>query len=283
MAPRIAIAAPSSAFSPEKFEAGLTIVRNMGLSVRVDEAVRARDGFLAGDDALRAAHLRSLLQDDSVDFIWCARGGFGAARTLSLVDDELIRTGQKTLLGFSDATVLLGRWSSLGGPAWHGPVVTQVPDLDEESLTALIDLLRGRETPKSFMGTGLIAGRAEGVLLGGNLASLASVVGTPIEPDLSGTILLLEEVNEAPYRIDRMLTQLELSGRLPKIAGAAVGHFVDCGEEAAVEAVLKRRLGTLGAPVVRGLPFGHGSVNWPVRLGSRAVLDGGAGTLELLG
>lgn len=282
MAPRIAIAAPSSAFSPQRFEAGLDIVRNMGLTVRVDEAVHARDGFLAGDDAHRAGHLSALLRDETIDLIWCARGGFGAARTLSQVDDDLIRTGRKTLVGFSDATVLLGHWTALALPAWHGPVLTQVPELDEGSLAALIDLLSGRPTPGSFTGSGLIAGRVEGFLRGGNLASLASVVGTPLAPDLSGAILLLEDVNEAPYRIDRMLTQLELSGGLAEIAGAAVGRFMDCGDEAAIEAVLERRLGPLGVPVVRGLPFGHGPVNWPVRLG-RAVLDGGAGTLELLG
>ncbi len=282
MGPRIAIAAPSSAFLPQRFEAGLDVVRNRGLTVRVDEAVHARDGFLAGDDAHRAGHLRALLQDETIDLIWCARGGFGAARTSALMEDDLIRAGRKTLVGFSDATVLLNRWAALGAPAWHGPVVTQVPELDEGSVSALVDLLSGRPTPGSFTGTGLMAGQVEGTLRGGNLASLASVVGTPLAPDQSGAILLLEDVNEAPYRIDRMLTQLELSGALARIAGAALGRFVDCGDQAAVESVLERRLGPLGVPVVTGLPFGHGPVNHPVRLGSRVVLDGGAGTLELI-
>ncbi len=283
MSPRVAVAAPSSAFNPERFEAGLTLVRDRGISVRVDPAVYARDDFLAGDDAHRTGHLRSLLEDDGVDLIWAARGGFGAMRTLAGLDDDLIRRSNKVLLGFSDATILLNRWAALGLAAWHGPVVTQVAELDDASREMLADLLSGRPAPSRFTGRGLAGGVAQGAVRGGNLATLAAAAGTPFMPDLDGTILLLEDVNEAPYRIDRMLTQLELAGALKKVAGVAAGKFASCGGEEALTNIFRRRLAASGLPVVFDLPFGHTEVNWPVRLGAAARLDGGTGTLELTG
>jgi muramoyltetrapeptide carboxypeptidase len=283
MSPRVAVAAPSSAFDPERFETGLSLVRDRGISLRVDPAVYARDDFLAGDDAHRVEHLRSLLADDGVDLIWAARGGYGAIRTLAGLDDDLIRRSGKTLLGFSDLTIPLNRWAALSLPAWHGPVVTQVGDLDDASRGMLVDCLSGRSIPTRFTGRGLVNGVAQGAILGGNLASLAAAVGTPFMPDLTGAILLLEDVNEAPYRIDRMLTQLELAGALRGVAGVAAGRFTECGGDEALTRVFLRRLGVLGIPVVFDLPFGHGPVNQPVRLGAAAHLDGGTGALELIG
>jgi muramoyltetrapeptide carboxypeptidase len=282
MSLRVAVAAPSSAFDHQRFETGLAMVRGQGVSLHVDPAVYARDDFLAGDDGHRADHLRSLLADDRIDLIWAARGGFGAIRTLAAMDDDLIRRSNKILLGFSDLTVVLNRWAALGLDAWHGPVVTQVNDLDEASREMLVDLLLGRPMPTRFTGQGLAHGQVQGVLAGGNLASLAAAAGTSFMPDLDGAILLLEDVNEAPYRIDRMLTQLDLAGVLKGVVGLAAGRFTDCGPDEAITKILDHCLGASGIPMVFDLPFGHGPVNWPVRLGARAVLDGEAGTLELI-
>jgi muramoyltetrapeptide carboxypeptidase len=168
-------------------------------------------------------------------------------------------------------------------PSIHGPVVTQLPRLPAEHVEALFSLLEGRGAPRLRGLRPLCGGAAGGTLFGGNLTVLSHLCGTPLMPDLEGRILLLEDVNEAPYRIDRMLTQLRLAGLLQRAAGVVVGDCVPGGDPAAgqaVEVVLRDRLGDLGLPVVLGAPVGHGSRNLALPLGVPARLDADRGTLQ---
>jgi muramoyltetrapeptide carboxypeptidase len=167
--------------------------------------------------------------------------------------------------------------------AVHGPVVTQLPRLDRASREAVAGLLDGRPGwPARLSGRGLAPGRASGVLWGGNLTMLCHLLGTPWQPPVAGGILCLEEVNEPAYRLDRLLTQLELAGVLAQAAGIAVGSLAAEGEaEDELAAVAEARLAGLGKPVVAGLPLGHGASNFPVPLGAGAELDGEGGWLTV--
>ena len=277
----VAVTAFSSPFEVERFQAGIERVERLGVRVRVDDEVYARENFLAGDDDHRAAHLTALLSDAEVDLIWLARGGYGSLRLLGRIDPALVNKSPKKLLGFSDATAMLGMWAAWGGPALHGPVVTQVAELDEPSLIVLAEVLKGGEPPDTVTGKESIGGGvAEGKLMGGNLATLGSLCGTPFFPDLRGAVLLLEDVSEVPYKLDRLLTQLILSGGLEGVTGVALGSFSNCGDEQDVKAVFSERLGNLGVPIVWGLPMGHGPTNLVTPLGRRVRLDGDAARME---
>lgn len=279
----LAVAAPSGAFDPAEFTAGLEALAKLAPAspLRVDEAVRARDGYLAGDDPARAAHLAELMGDASVGGVICARGGFGASRLLPRLDMEGLAAGGVCLIGFSDITALLNPLAMAGLMTVHGPVVTQLPRLDDPSRAALAELLAGRPPwPGELSGQGLTAGRAHGRLLGGNLTLLGHLLGTPYFPEVTDAVLFIEEVNEEPYRLDRLLTQLELAGVLDAAAGLAVGGLGDDGPGApALAEVVRRRLGGLDRPVVMGLPFGHGQSNRPLLVGATAEIDASAGTL----
>lgn len=162
-------------------------------------------------------------------------------------------------------------------------MVTQIPRLDQASRADLAALLAGRRPwPAALNGRGLTGGRATGPLMGGNLTTLCSLLGTPWFPELTGAVLILEDSGEAPYRLDRLISQLEFSGALAQVAGVAVGRLGDQGSDPPGAApALTRRLEGLGKPVVMGLPFGHGAANRLLPLGALAELDGGAGTLSV--
>lgn len=281
----LGMVAPAGAFSPQAFEAGLRVLEDLapGLTVRADQELAGRDGYFAGGDQERAAHLQGFLTDPGMGLVMAVRGGFGCSRLLPLLDLAACAQAGGCLLGFSDLTCLLNALAGRGLMALHGPVLTQLPRLDQPSLDDLAALLAGRRPwPLSLSGQGLRPGRATGPLLGGNLTLLCHLLGTPWFPPLKGAILLLEDTGEAAYRLDRLLTQLELAGVLSQAAGVAVGWL---SQEApwpeGLAATVERRLAALSRPVVTGLPFGHGVANRLLPLGARAELDGRAGTLTV--
>jgi muramoyltetrapeptide carboxypeptidase len=279
----IGVFAPSSPFVRERFDRGVEILRGLGFSVHVHPQTEARKGFLAGEDDARANAFAALLEDGRVDAVIAARGGYGAHRWIDRFDFSRVRRARKPVIGFSDVCVLHARIQAAGLCSIHGPVVTQLVDLPPEQLQHLAALLTEPETIQLEATTSIQGGRAEGVLVGGNLSVIAPLVGTPYLFVPEGSILLLEDVGEAPYRIDRLLTHLRLAGVLSRVAGIAVGDMVGCqppreGEQT-VEEVLDERLGDLGVPAVRGLPFGHGRTNLALTLGAEAVLDADGRTL----
>lgn len=280
-----AVAAPAFAVDRTLLDAGAAALRAAGYQVRLREDVASAAGYLAGSDARRAAELMDWIRDPDVDAILCARGGYGCHRIIPSLDAEAFRRARKPLLGYSDITTLHLWQARLAGLAGiHAPMLDHGALADDES-AALMALLAGA-IPGPMQGCGVVGGRAEGRLLGGSLTLLAASLGTPWEPDTRGAILLLEEIGERPYAIDRLLQQLACAGKLSGLAGIGVGHLLGCVDPkrpapSAVD-VVDEILVPLGVPLVTGLPFGHDRPNLPWPVGGLARLDGGRGVLEFL-
>jgi muramoyltetrapeptide carboxypeptidase len=274
---RLWVIAPSSPFEIDRFERGISRLRER-YEVVFDQTILARDGFLAGDDARRKRELEAALSDPATRAIVAVRGGYGAMRLLSALSLDAIVRARKWLVGFSDVTALHGLWARAGLQSIHGAMVAKLGDAPSTDFEAWCECLEGGPLPE-LHGETLRPGRASGRLFGGNLAVLAALVGTPHLPRAGG-VLLLEDVGERPYRLDRMLTTLREARYFEGVSAVLVGELVDCGagaDGATAESVFADRLGDLGVPVIAGLPFGHGERNVPLRLGASVELDAGAG------
>jgi muramoyltetrapeptide carboxypeptidase len=282
----IRVIAPSSPFSVEELLRGVELLRARYV-VSYDPGLLERTGFLAGSDERRLQELRSAIADASVDAIFAARGGYGATRILPGLDPGDVAARGPMLVGFSDITALHALWARAGVGSVHGPMVAALGRGDETQLARMISAVEGRGEREI---SGLVAfaparakARATGPLLGGNLAVLTALLGTPYFPDLRGAIVLLEDIGERPYRVDRMLTSLVHSGQLDAIAGIVLGAFtqaVPAADGVTVEEVLRERLSGLGVPVLGGAPIGHLELgNLPVVLGALAELDAERGSL----
>ena len=283
---RVAIVAPAGPVPREPFAAGAAILGARYALVH-DDRIFARSGFLAGSDDERAGELLRALADPTIEAIVGARGGYGLMRIVDRLDGAVLARAPKAIVGFSDVTVLHAWATRAGVVSIHGPVVTQLSKLPAEDASALFALLESPAPPPSVTGLrALHPGRAEGRLVGGNLEVLTRLCGTPWAVGLEGAVLLLEEVGERPYRIDRQLTHLALAGAFAGLAGVVVGELSGCVEKDGsgpdAEAVIAERLARLGVPVVAGAPVGHGARNRALPLGARVQLDAGAGSLLLL-
>lgn len=277
----IGIAAPASAFDANLFQRGIMALESLGFRAIIPENLSLQRGYLAGTDAHRAAIINRLFSDRDVKAIMCARGGFGSLKILSMLDYDLIRTRPKIFAGFSDITVLLSVFfEKTGLVTLHAPVITTLADAGEATRTALAAAFMSPEptTLAAVEGIPLVPGRATGIVRGGNLASLCQLTGTPYQPDLKGSLLLLEDTAEAPYRIDRMLTQMRLAGCLDGVAGVILGRFDQCGEMREIYDIV-RACFTESIPILAGLPVGHEGDNLPLPLGLSATLDADRGTL----
>jgi muramoyltetrapeptide carboxypeptidase len=297
------VAASSAVAEATRLEAGIALLEHWGLRVEpeADALVGRRWGYLAGRDAQRAADLLGARpQPGAADpppgsppepaaVYACVRGGWGSARLL----ERPLPQPPGWLLGFSDVTSLLwARWAQGLSGGIHGPLLTTLaaePAWSQERLRAL---LFGEPLPP-LAGECWNGGVAEGPLLAANLTVATHLLGTPHLPQLDGAILVLEDVGEAPYRLERMLTQWRLSGAFRRLAGLAFGSFLNCedpdreDEPAShrfeLEQVLRERSADLGLPVLAGLPVGHAPGNAALPIGAPARLDGERGLLELLG
>jgi muramoyltetrapeptide carboxypeptidase len=281
----VRVIAPSSAFDPDVFARGLEVLSGrLGLAVRVRDDVTARRAYLAGDDARRIDEWREAVADREARAIFCARGGYGAMRLLPAIDPAPLLDDPKLLVGFSDVTALHAVLNRAGLATVHGPVVTQLGRAPEDAIAHLEALLSG-SAPRAGAwgvpapGAGVVAartvrpGRASGPLLGGTLAILAHLQGTPFAPRLDGAILFLEDVGEQPYRIDRYLTHLRLAGALDGLAGLALGQLTRCDDAGVLAADVVRELALgLGVPAIEGVPAGHEDANFALPLGARATL-----------
>lgn len=274
----IEVVAPSSPFDRERFERGLAALRGLGLVPRHGQDLFDQQGHLAGSDKRRSGELRAAMASDAKAII-LARGGYGLLRFAT----ELPKPPEKILVGYSDATVLHELFGRAQVPSIHGPMLTQLGE-DQSALERLRALLFGDQPgPLQWTPQFATSGVAEGPLRGGNLASLASLCGTALQPQFAGAIVMLEDLNEPPYRLDRLLTQLLLSGALDRAKGFVIGDLTSPTEEPAgrIE-VVTERLQTLDVPLVFGAPFGHAGRNQPVALGLRHRLDVENGRLEQL-
>jgi muramoyltetrapeptide carboxypeptidase len=250
--------------------------------VDYDPQIAQHAGYFAGDDTRRLREITRAIEDPRVDGIIAARGGYGATRLLPQLDAAQVRARPKLLVGFSDITALHSLWARARVASIHGPMAATLGTLPAALATRFLDALEGRG-PTQVTGLELLSrGRAEGVLLGGNLAVLASLLGTPHFPTLDGAILFLEDTGERPYRVDRMLTSLRNAGVLHAVRGIVLGAFEQAlpgPDGVTVSEVLRERLTDLGVPVVAGLPCGHVEDNLELPLGTRVTLDADAGTL----
>lgn len=280
----VKVVAPSGALRElEAFFKGIEIWRSRGYQVDFTTNWDSRYGYLAGTDFQRRQALSEAWLDPNCKAILCARGGYGSARLLEKWNwGQLISA--KWIIGFSDITGLLWSLASVGISGVHGPVLTTVADEPQWSIERLFDCVEGRPLAP-LTGNGWGGGQTTGILLPANLTVATHLLGTPLQPSLDGVILALEDVTEAPYRIDRMLTQWRLMGVLPKVGGIALGRFSRCeppvgSSSWTVEEVLRDRLDNLNIPIVGNLPFGHDGVNAALPVGQRVRLDGHQGKLE---
>ena len=276
------VAASSALNSSERLHQGASLLTSWGLKVEQLSCADRSWGYLAGSDCERRHDLEP---ESTAELFACARGGWGAARLL----ERDIQWQSGWLLGFSDVTALLwARLASGFAGGVHGPLLTTLPDEPEWSRDRLRRLLFGEEVP-DLQGKGTGGGRATGPLVVANLTVATHLLGTRFVPDLKGAILVLEDVGEAPYRIDRMLTQWRLSGILQQLAGIGFGHFEGCDEDERPPAkkfslaqVLEDRTADLDLPKVFDLPVGHRPGNAALPLGVMACMDGDTGILSLL-
>jgi muramoyltetrapeptide carboxypeptidase len=283
----VAIVAPAGPFDKGALEAGLAIISER-YRVRYDEHIHSRVRYLAGDDNRRFAELTTALRSPDIKAVFCARGGYGAMRLLprlaSWAAEE--RIPAKPLVGFSDITALHQWLQSNGIASIHAPVLTQLGRVPADSPKRLFALLESTGPAEPLMGTDTyVGGTVEGPLLGGNLSVFTRLLGTPFMPPLDDAILLLEDLSEQPYRLDRMWTHLELAGVFGKIRGIVLGQFIGCeprdGGFTAAE-VLRDLAAATGVPCASGFPVGHGDINEPVPLGVRVRLEADEARLTFL-
>lgn len=279
------VIAPSSPFDRDAFERGVARLRERYV-VTYDARVFERDAYLAGGDARRLDELHAALADDAVDAIACARGGYGAMRLLPSIDLELVARARKLLVGFSDVTALHAVWQRAGLRSLHASMIAALGKLPEERTRRWERAVEGYEPFRGHGAPLRTSGRVVAPVVGGNLAVLAALLGTPHFPPVDGCVVLLEDVGEAPYRVDRMLTSLRLAGVFERAAGVLVGDFTRCeprDDGRTVDAVLSDRLGDLPVPVVGPVPIGHSDAeNWEIALGGRVELDADRGLVTFL-
>lgn len=281
----IGIVAPSSPFDRDAFDRGVSILKQMAFHVKQADGLFDRQGYLAGSDARRAAQINTMFADDGVDIVMCARGGFGALKLLDGLDFDLIRGHPKALVGFSDVTTLhLALYQQTGLVTFHGPMVATLAGADNDTLTAWRAALTQGQPVRLKAGKvhPVFSGAARGTVLGGNLATLCHLVGTPFHPVFHEAILVIEETNESLYRIDRMLTQMKLAGCFKGLAGVALGDFSGCGPLPDVLSLMADCFGALSIPVAAGFAWGHAGSNLTIPLGLTARLDADTGELSFL-
>lgn len=286
---RVALVAPAGPLRDEhELQVAIAHATSLGWDPLPAPHALACYGYLAGTDEQRAHDFNAALRDDRVDGIWCLRGGYGAMRILAALDYDAMRRNPRPLLGYSDITALHCAINvCCGVVSYHGPTARGA--LTEFSRDSLVRAVVEQVDPCGSAPDArtLRGGRAAGRLVGGNLALLAALTGTRYAPDYTDAILVLEDVGEATYRIDRMLQQLRLSGALDRVAGIAVGQFTELtdpldAELCPLDDILREIADAAGVPALAGIPLGHISDQWTLPLGARAELDADACTLHVL-
>nr|WP_315420057.1 LD-carboxypeptidase [uncultured Pseudomonas sp.] len=285
----IALIAPAGPAALDVGKAGQWM-RARGYDLRIFPGVYERDGYLAGSDDVRLHDLHTAFADPEIDAIFCLRGGYGTPRLLDRLDFDLLRANPKPFVGYSDITAVhlaISRYA--GFVTFHGPMLNAdlLGDKQQPTESSLFSLLRGQLGSGSLMAhpvayplTTIEPGIACGRLLGGNLSMIAAVMGTPFEIDAQGIILLIEDVNEPIYRIDRLLTHLRLAGKLAQVAGVLVGDVAGV-DAVALERLLKQTFAPLGIPVLSGWRSGHCDPNLTLPMGALVRLDAGEKRLVL--
>lgn len=296
----IGIITPASAPpEPSRIDRAAEFIEKMGFKAKLAPHVRRRWGFLAGTDQERASDLMAMFSDSKVKAVLCFRGGYGTARLLPLLDFEIIRANPKIFVGYSDITSLHCAFLRKAGlVSFHGPMLNsdflneRLPDFTRDSFLRTLmnpapagSICRGYRNKTVKI---LHPGTASGPLIGGNICLLCASLGTPYQPSFKRAILFFEDLDEPPYRFDRMLTQLLNAGLLQQVAGIAIGINKNCrdpkarkckGYRQTLDDVFRERLLPLKVPIISGLPFGHVPYNATLPIGLKVTLDAQKGDL----
>ena len=285
---RVGLVSPASPLDPGELARGVAHIRSLGLEPVVGRYADTHYGYLAGSDEERADDFNRMARDSRIRAIVALRGGYGTMRILDHIDYDALRADPKVVMGFSDMTALLNAISRRSNIiTFHGPVASRDTSFnaadramieDAWMSTKPIGMLRAPSAQR------LRGGRARGPLAGGNLSLIASLTGTPYAIAASGSLLVIEETEEEPYRIDRMLTQLRLAGSLSDAHGIVVGRFTDCdakGASLTIDQVLESTVIRAGRPAIAGVPVGHFDEQWVLPIGLPAELDAETRSLHI--
>ncbi|WNF20996.1 LD-carboxypeptidase [Mesobacillus jeotgali] len=280
----VAVIAPASPPNKENLKRGLKFVEDLGLNYKLGKSLYSEYGYLAGDDEARLSDLNEMFLDDEIKAIICAGGGYGTARIASALDYNAIKNNPKIFWGYSDITFLhTAIRQQTGLITFHGPMLAS--DIGKEGANQVSkDTFQQLFVPVELNYDSsisqieeLVPGSAEGPLVGGNLSLLSSSMGTPFEIDTKGKILLIEDINEEPRAVDRMLNQLYMAGKLQQSAGIIIGDFNNCVPERelslSLEEVIDHYIQLAGRPALKGFNMGHCSPHIGVPLGATASMD----------
>lgn len=298
----VALISASGATASERLQPAIEAVEKLGFHVVVGETCRTRHGYLAGSDELRAKEVNEMFANPNIDGIFCIRGGYGATRILPMLDLELIKNNPKVFAGYSDVTALHIIFNQqCGFVTYHTPMpATEFikPEMDDYTWDYFINSVTNTQWNGYFLenksgeaSTTITPGSATGQLTGGNLTLVAASLGTPYEIDVAGKILFLEDIDENVQRIDRMLTQLKLAGKLDQCAGIILGAWTDCGpldrknpeNNLTLQQVFDEILAPLGIPILADVTCGHVLPTLSLPLGKTVKLDATNQTIEVVG
>ncbi len=287
---RIGLIGASSPTPPERIEPAIMALESLGLNVVVGESCYGSHGYLSGEDELRARDINDMFRDRTISGVFCIRGGYGSARLLDLIDFDMIRLNHKVFIGYSDVTALhIAINQACKLVTFHGPMPSTELYKDIDSYTMeyyfnniFADSPLGLvKNPEGMKTKTLVGGNSEGILIGGNLSLVTASIGTKYEIDTRGKILFLEEVDEEPYRIDRMLLQLKQSGKLDSASGIILGYFTNCVAEEPEKSlnlmeIFEELIVPLNKPTIYDFPCGHSLPTITMPLGGRVKIDGGS-------
>ena len=279
---KVGIISPASPVTISEIQKSLNLLESFPLKITFGRHVFGGMNYLAGSDHERLSDIHEMFLAPDISAIFCTRGGYGSIRLLDKINFDLVRKNPKILIGFSDVTaLLLATYKQSGLITLHGPTLKDLHKA--KNWLNLSKLITTDHRPQIFFNNEEVInkGSATGILLGGNLATICSLLDTPFLPSFKNVILFLEEKGEPPYRLDRMLTQLTLSNILKQLSGLIIGQVEDCGEKDLAYNVFKERVSGLDIPVITGLPVGHGSENLALPLGLPALLDTKKRVLEI--
>ena len=294
----VGLIGPSGAIRTEgTLEKAIAETERMGFKIKLGESCGQRYGSLSGTDELRARDVNNMFKDDSVDAIFCLRGGYGTMRMLDMLDYDTIRANPKIFIGFSDITAMhIAFQERCGLVTFHGPMATSWNDNFPDGFTkpAILNAIMRDEplgelvnAPGYHARATVKSGCAEGMLVGGNLSLIAGTIGTPYEINTKDRIFFIEEVGERTYCVDRMLTQLRLAGKFDDCAGVVFGDFADCPVEypefgLTLEEVIRDVAAPCGKPMFTGLQAGHVSPSLTLPFGVKVRMDADACSLTVL-
>lgn len=288
----IGLVSPASPLTPEQAATGIRLLEEQGYRVKLYPSTYVASGYLAGTDLARAQDLTDAFLDPETQAVYCARGGYGCSRLLPYLDFDRLAATEKLFVGFSDITVLHAALNRRGLPTLHGPMaLTLGYERQPWVYDSFFRALRGEDPipPDAPAGVCLTPGVAEGMVVGGCLILICDLIGTAEEIDMTDKIVLLEDVDEAPHRVDAMLTHLRNSRTIEKAAGIVIGEMTRTDEKADKgigampwRQIVADRLGDLGIPCIVEFPCGHAPQMLSLPLGIRAAIDATRGTMKYI-